>query len=185
MRDDQLPASADVGKPSATELAEQYKQLWLSLVRDEACDCVQGVFLRLVAHDPDRSWSDFGLSLAVRNAAIDHIRRERVRRAAHSALQMESGMGSALAEDRLSMPDSADRMQAILVALPKRCADVVSLRAAGNSYDAIARELRISRKTVDAQIQRARKLWRDRRERERESHYRGLSPRVTGEAQHT
>lgn len=126
--------------------------------RDDAEDIVQGVIARLLSAcvcptGVSRSY----VCVAVRNAALMELRRQRRQVERTLVLREAEWLPAETEGDRERLLDLAlDALRQ----LPARCADVARLRAEGLSYEAVANELGIARKTVDAHLQRARRLAR-------------------------
>ena len=127
---------------------------------DLAEDCVQTVFVRLLlrSNNPPQL-SEKYLVTAVRHQCFEELTRQKRIRRLKSVLEAEWPDHTQREEEQGSDPNL--RLEELLKRLPPRCAAVVRMRAQGNSYDKIARQLRISAKTVDAQLQRARKTLRN------------------------
>jgi RNA polymerase sigma-70 factor, ECF subfamily len=135
---------------------------------DTAEDCVQNVFVRLLeraanAQLPRLEGQYF--FRGVRNECLHEIqRRRRWRTADLSTCECGGCDANAVATD--AQPNDLDCVPTIdLTVLPPRCLAVCQCRARGLSYTETARELGISKKTVDAQIQRAKALLRGEKTR--------------------
>jgi len=103
------------------------------------------------------------LFTATRNRALDHLRRERLRKRwnREQAVRQDVAAGSSPAEHQTDLAAVSAAYEASLSRMPDRRRDVFLLsREAGYSYAEIARQLGISVKTVEVQMGRALKTLR-------------------------
>jgi RNA polymerase sigma-70 factor (ECF subfamily) len=133
-------------------------------VRDLAEDMVQEVFLfvwerreSLAVRTSIRSY----LFTAVRNAALSHLRHERVVRRREADTRDRFALSVSDADAEASMADTLTAVRHAIDRLPERCRLVFTLhREQGLTYSEIAEVLHISAKTVEVQMGRALKSLR-------------------------
>lgn len=118
---------------------------------DTAEDIVQDCFVSLWQHGAD-SARPF-LYTAVRNACIDHLRRQHP-----EVLQFEpADLDSIISDDEAQARSVEEaRLWQAIDSLPQRCRDIFLMsKRDGMTYAEIARELGLSIKTVEHQISKA------------------------------
>lgn len=124
-----------------------------------AADIVQDIFLRLWERTTDATGNPAAyLNRSARNAAIDHLRAERVR-AAHVAGLTPEQHAPAVAptpEALLEVRDRLDRVDEAIRRLPERTRDIFLLhRIHGRGYGEIAGVIGISVSGVEKHMARA------------------------------
>jgi len=121
-----------------------------------ARDIVQDVFLRLIERNqPGPGSAAAFLSRAARNAAIDHLRAERVRRDyVRASLPEEPATGSAF--EATAAREELDRVRRAMSALPETTRDMFLLnRVHGLSFREIAQRHGLSERAVARHMARA------------------------------
>lgn len=148
------------------------------IVRSEAVaqDIVMDVFTRLwrdrLSLTPDTRLPAY-LTVAVRNACVDHLRHDRLEvsiQEVSAASDWTPGMGSPplTPEQELERSEAREYIRRAFTSLPHRMRQVLELRWLGDkSYKEIARELEMPVKSVENYLGRAMRLLRDRLGRER------------------
>ena len=121
-----------------------------------ARDIVQDVFLRFIERNqPGPDSAAAFLNRAARNAAIDHLRAERVRRDhARAAVADEPVTGSGF--EAIAAREELDRVRQAISALPQVTRDMFLLnRVQGMSFREIARQQGVSERAVARHMARA------------------------------
>lgn len=124
----------------------------------QAADVVQDTFERLWERTRDSVvLSPAYLARCLRNATIDHYRREARHAALQTMLLPEQIMGEPTdPQDALIAAEALRRLQGALAAMPARRRQVFLLnRSHGCTYDEIAAALDLSYSTVEREIARA------------------------------
>jgi RNA polymerase sigma-70 factor (ECF subfamily) len=132
---------------------------------EEARDLVQRVFVKLWEKRAElpadlklRSY----LFTAVRNACYNLLEHKKVRHQHSRYTQQQPTAWEVSPEILLEAKELAQRIDAAIDALPDRCREAFVLsRKEGLSYQEIADQMGISRKTVEAQMGKALKLLRE------------------------
>lgn len=92
----------------------------------------------------------------LRNAALNYLEKEQRRETSPLDKLAEPASSSPSPEERLISDELFTVYENSLNELPKRCREIfIKIREERQSYAAIAEELNISTKTVDAQLQKA------------------------------
>lgn len=123
-----------------------------------AYDLVQDIFLRIWERSPLRSGSDSAyLSRCARNASIDHLRAEQVRRSlANGLLPEQYAPPPASPLDILQARDSVRTIDEALAALPRQTRHIFLLnRIHGRTFAEIAEAMGLSQRTVAKHMARA------------------------------
>lgn len=126
--------------------------------RATAADLVHDLFLRLWDRKPERTGEVAAyLARSARNAAIDHIRSERVRAEFIAGTVSEQhGAPSPSPHDIVEARDGLARIDAIIRGLPERTRHVFLLnRIHGCSFSEIAKALAVSPSAVEKHMARA------------------------------
>jgi RNA polymerase sigma factor (sigma-70 family) len=135
--------------------------------RDQAADAVHAVFTKLAAKMPSvPSIRNRYLYVAIRNECFREIARQR----RITALPFDILAHLDVATPEKGPEGEVEASEIIdhyLKALPPRCRAIALLWLQGYAYQEISAMLGIARNTVNAQVQRALKLLRRIRERER------------------
>ncbi|MEX2284738.1 MAG: sigma-70 family RNA polymerase sigma factor [Gemmatimonadota bacterium] len=148
-----------------TDLAFHYQRYraWLVDIaqhyvhdRDLAEDSVQTVFMKLLRNGESPRAIHHYLVRAVRNECNRSQCRDRKRREREIRARTDGVASLDMAEGQETTTNRS--IEEVLTLLPRRCADVVRLRTEGLSYETIGETLGVSVNTVDAQIQRAKKI---------------------------
>lgn len=157
---------------SASQEFEQLYRCWRGVVRaaarsvldcDSAADDVtQTIFLRLWRRGPD-SWPRRNprsyFNTAARNEAISFQRHVATATTAIGPLEGVVPSLMCSPEDHLDRNERRVRLAEAIATLPARCQEVMSLVAfSGCTSDEIARELGVTRKAVEKQRSRGRRL---------------------------
>jgi RNA polymerase sigma-70 factor (ECF subfamily) len=144
----------------------------LSMLRSQpaAEDLAQDVFVKLFTQlESYRYQSSFShwLFRLARNAAIDHMRRNKVRRAASLDAEPEEGLplqerlagNGPLPSERLETSERDQKIRQAVESLPEDFRTALVMREWGDEpYEAIAAALEISEGTVKSRIFRARQM---------------------------
>jgi RNA polymerase sigma factor (sigma-70 family) len=126
--------------------------------RSTACDLVHDIFLRLWVAATERKGNPAAyLSRCARNAAIDHVRAERTRRAFFTGVLPEQYASEpATPHDILAARQDISRVDEALAALPRKTRHIFLLnRVHGRSFTEIAAVLEISPRAVAKHMARA------------------------------
>lgn len=135
-------------------------------VRSQAAgeEIVQDLFLKLwVGRDqlPEVDSAKAYLYRAARNAALNHLRRERMERQWAESSAREESTFVAPAPDGAEEEELAAAVRAAIDALPKRCRLIFTMSRDDHlTYAEIAETLGLSLKTVETQMGRALKALR-------------------------
>lgn len=132
--------------------------------RAAAADLVHDLFLRLWDRPPRQGGDPTGyLVRSARNAAIDHLRAERVRLAfIEGTVREQHGAPAPSPHDVLEARQELSEVDAIIRALPERTRHVFLLnRIHGRSYRDIAGALGVSASAVEKHMSRALAAIRD------------------------
>ena len=130
---------------------------------DSARDITQKVFLKLWENratiDPQQSIQSY-LFTSVKNRCLNHIRDQKKYRSRFLDVEMED-FEMNFEEDAFALSELQDKIDEALDALPEKCRKVFEMsRFRDMKYQAIADELEVSVKTVEAHMSKALKSLR-------------------------
>lgn len=172
MTDDELVANmaTELGHAAFHELFDRYyTPLTLFALRfladdDAASDAVQNVFVSLYEQRLSSKPANVKsfLYTAVRNACLNVLKHEKVRRQYESqALMMSDDMAQDAADSLIEESEAQAKVAKALAQLPEQCRKIFMLnRFDGMSNQEIADALGISKRTVETQVSNALKILR-------------------------